>query len=181
MTETIQILDKNFSKSIDSQEIQSRIGQIADEINSQWKGKDLVFVAVLNGAFMFATDIIRRIELPCRVSFLKLASYQGSTSTGVIKQLVGINENLQNKTVIILEDIVDTGNTLDLVTQQLKSFYPAEIKIITLLYKPEACKYNFNLDFVGFSIPNDFIVGYGLDYNGLGRNLENIYTEIKNY
>ena len=173
---TIQLEDKKFKKSISSAEIQHQVQRIADEINAKSYKNEVIFVAVLNGAFMFATDILRRIHFPCRVSFLKLASYQGDTSTGKIKQLVGINEDLQCKSIIILEDIVDTGHTLDSIIRQLKAFEPAQIQIATLLFKPDACKHEFILDHVGFTIPNDFIVGYGLDYNGLGRNLEDIYS-----
>lgn len=176
---TIQLEDKKFKKSIDSADIQKQVQRIANEINAKTYKNEVIFVAVLNGAFMFATDILRRIQFPCRVSFLKLASYQGDTSTGQIKQLIGINEDIRDKSIIILEDIVDTGHTLDSIIRQLKAFEPAQIHIATLLYKPDACKHDFKLDHVGITIPNDFIVGYGLDYNGLGRNLENIYTVVE--
>lgn len=177
--DTIQLEDKVFKKSIESSQIQEQIQRIAHEINSCKFSHDVIFIAVLNGAFMFATDVVRRINFPCRISFLKLASYLGSSSTGAVKQLVGINEELKNKSIIVLEDIVDTGHTLDTVLKQLKSFDPAEIKIASLLYKPDACKHDFKIDHVGFTIPNDFIVGFGLDYNGLGRNLDDIYTIVK--
>ena len=174
----IQLGDKKFKKSIEPEEIQKQIQRIANEINAKTFINEVVFIAVLNGAFMFATDVLRRINFQCKISFLKLASYQGSRNTGAIKQLVGLNEDLKNRTVIILEDIVDTGHTLDNVIKQLKGFEPADIQIATLLFKPDSCNYNFKLDHIGFTIPNDFIVGFGLDYNGLGRNLEAVYTII---
>lgn len=176
--ETIQVLDKQFRKSIPSEKIQERIVNMADSLNKDLQGKEVIFIVVLNGAFMFATDILRKISLACKISFLKLASYQGSNSSGTIKQLVGINEDLSNKTLVILEDIVDTGNTLNSIIKQLNAFDPKEILIATLLYKPEACQFQFDLNYIGFTIPNQFIIGFGLDYNGLGRNFEDIFTII---
>ncbi len=175
---TVKILDKKFEISIPSEEIQLKIEMMADEINKELKDRSVVFVVILNGAFMFASDLYKRITLDSRISFLKLASYAGTSSTGNIKQLIGLNESLKDKTAVVVEDIIDTGDTLDSILKQLKGFEPAEIKIASLLHKPDSYGYEHKIDYLGFSIPNDFIVGYGLDYDGFGRNLQSIYTVL---
>lgn len=174
----INILDKHFSISIPAVKIQERVKELSIEINKDLANKEVVFVVILNGAFMFASDLYRQINFESRISFLKLASYQGTTSSGQVKQLIGLNEVIKDKTVVVIEDIVDTGHTLQGIFNQLGGFEPAEIKIASLLYKPESFQYNFKIDYLGFSIPNDFIVGYGLDYDGFGRNLDSIHTII---
>lgn len=174
----IKILDKQFDVSIPAEEIQMRIKELAEKINTDLAGKDVVFIVILNGAFMFASDLYKSINLESKISFLKLASYQGTSSTGQVKQLIGLNEDIKNKTVVVLEDIVDTGHTLDSINKQLGGFEPTEIRIASLLFKPESFQYDYKIDYLGFTIPNDFIVGYGLDYDGYGRNLESIYTII---
>ena len=173
---TVNILDKKFELSIPSKEIQLKIEMMADQINEELNDKAVVFIVILNGAFMFASDLYKRITLDSRISFLKLASYAGASSSGNIKQLIGLNESLKDKTVVVVEDIVDTGHTLDSILKQLTGFEPAEVKIASLLHKPDSYKYEHKIDYIGFSIPNDFIIGYGLDYDGFGRNLESIYT-----
>lgn len=125
---------------------------------------------------MFVSDLYKNITIPSQISFLKLASYQGTSSSGNVKRLIGINENIENKTVVIMEDIIDTGNTLENIIKQLKGYEPADIKVATLLFKPEAYTKDIAIDYIGLEIPNDFIVGYGLDYDGFGRNLRDIYT-----
>lgn len=174
----VKILDKHFKISISAKKIQKRIAELANQINSDFEGKEVVFVVILNGAFMFASDLYKRIKVESRISFLKLASYQGMSSSGNVKQLIGLNEALKNRTVIIVEDIVDRGHTLNDIYKQLGAFDPREIKIASLLFKPESYQYSYKIDYLGFSIPNDFIIGYGLDYNGYGRNLESIYTIV---
>ncbi|QQS52128.1 MAG: hypoxanthine phosphoribosyltransferase [Bacteroidota bacterium] len=169
---------KKFRISIPSSEIQLRISSLADQINDDLRNRELVFVVILNGAFMFASDLYRQVTLHSRISFLKMASYQGTSSSGQIKQLIGLNEIIKGKTVVLVEDIVDTGHTLDSALKQLASFEPAEIKIASLLFKPDSYLYHYKIDYLGFSIPNDFIIGYGLDYDGYGRNLNSIYTII---
>ncbi len=176
---TVQILDKKFSLSIPANEIQLKVEMMAEQINSDLKDKAVVFVVILNGAFMFASDLYKLITLDSRISFLKLASYSGTSSSGNVKQLIGLNESLKEKTVVVLEDIVDTGHTLDSILKQLKGFEPTEIKIASLLHKPEAYLHKYKIHYLGFNIPNDFIVGYGLDYEGFGRNLDSIYTLIE--
>lgn len=178
MSKEVQVLDKRFSVSITSDEIQRSIEKLAQQINTDLAGKDVIFLGILNGCFMFAGDLFKHIELPCQITFLKLASYQGTSSSGNVKRLIGINENIEGKTVVILEDIIDTGNTLDSIIKQLKGYEPADIKVATLLYKPDAYKKSFAIDYAAFKIPNEFIIGYGLDYDGYGRNLKDIYTII---
>lgn len=176
--ETKTIREKKFLISISATEIQTAVNKLAHKMNSELATGEVVFIGILNGSFMFASDLLKKIDLSCRISFIKTASYAGTKSTGEVLQLIGLNEDIKDKTVVIVEDIVDSGNTLDLVVKDLESYQPANIKIATLLFKPEAYRYDRKIDYIGFKIPNQFVVGYGLDYNGFGRNLESIYTEI---
>jgi len=175
----IRILDKTFREFITEETIQSRIQELAGKVNNDLAGKDVVFLGILNGAFLFAADLFRRIEFESRISFVKLASYEGTSSSGTIKELIGWNEDIRNKSIVVLEDIVDTGNTLERIVGELEIRKASEIRIATLLYKPDAYKKKIPLDYVGFEIPNDFVVGFGLDYDGYGRNLPSVYTLIK--
>ncbi len=175
----VKVLDKRFRMYIPEDQLQKRIAQMAEEINRDQKGKDVIFIGILNGVFLFAADLFRRINLDARISFLKLASYEGTSSTGKIKELIGWNEDITGKTVIVIEDIVDTGNTLERIVGELALRKAAEVKIATLLFKPEAYRKDVSIDYIGFEIPNDFVVGYGLDYDGYGRNLDSIYTLIQ--
>jgi hypoxanthine phosphoribosyltransferase len=175
----IEVLDKRFQLSISSNEINSIIEDLANQMNNDLVGKDVIFLGILNGSFMFAADLFKRINIPCQISFLKVASYSGTSTSGTVKRLIGINENIEDKTVVILEDIVDSGKTLEDLLKQLLGYGPKEIRIATLLFKPDACVVNLPLNYIGLKIPNDFIVGYGLDYDGFGRNYEDIYTLIK--
>lgn len=175
----VQVLDKKFKISIPESEIMKAIQKTAVKMNQDLKNKDVIFLGILNGCFLFAADLFRNIDIPCQITFLKLASYQGTSSTGTVKRLIGINEDIKNKTVIILEDIIDTGNTLESIIKQLRGYEPAEIKVATLLFKPDAYEKDIHIDYVGIDIPNDFIVGYGLDYDGYGRNLKDIYTIVE--
>ncbi len=175
----ISILDKTFKELITEEQIKNRIDELAGQINNDLAGKDVVFLGILNGAFLFAADLFRRIELESRISFIKLASYEGTSSSGAIRELIGWNEDIRNKTVVVIEDIVDTGNTLERVFGELVIRRASEIKIATMLYKPDAYKKDIFLDYVGFRIPNDFVVGYGLDYDGYGRNIPSVYTLVE--
>lgn len=169
--------DKEFRLSYSSEDIQSDIDVLSSKINHDLKNvKVPLFLSILNGSFMFTADLLKRFQHPCEVSFIKLASYEGTSSTGTVNELIGLKENIEGRTVIIVEDIVDTGHTLAKLHSELQKKNPAKILIATLLYKPESYKGNLKIDFIGKSIPNDFIVGYGLDYDGLGRNLPDIYT-----
>ncbi len=174
----VVILDKKFREFIPEHEIQKRIGEMALQINHDFSGKEVVFLGILNGAFMFAADIFRKIDLSARISFLKLASYSGTSSSGVIRELIGWNEDLKKKSVIIIEDIVDTGCTLEHTVNNLIIREVTDIKIVSMFLKPSVYKKNIPIDYVGFEIPNNFVVGYGLDYEGLGRNLPSIYSLV---
>jgi hypoxanthine phosphoribosyltransferase len=175
----IRIIDKDFRELLTGKVIQQRIEELARQINNDLTGKEVVFLGILNGAFLFAADLIRRIDFPARISFVKLASYQGTSSSGTIKELIGWNEDIKNKTIVVVEDIVDTGNTLERIVDELAIRKASEIKIAAMLFKPAAYTKSIPLDYIGFEIPNDFVVGYGLDYDGFGRNLSSVYTLIK--
>jgi len=175
---TVKIKDKEFSLSINADELHEAVSKVAHKINNDMEGKMPLFIAILNGSFMFASDLFKQLTIPCEISFVKLSSYQGTISTENVKKIIGLNDDIAGKTVIIVEDIVDTGFTITDIINDLKKYNPAEIKICTMLFKPDAYKKNIKLDYVGMEIPNDFIVGYGLDYDGLGRNLPDIYKII---
>jgi hypoxanthine phosphoribosyltransferase len=176
---TIQIKDKKFAVSISEKEIQEQVTRVADEINRDLAGKNPLFLSVLNGSFMFTADLMKRVNIPCEISFVKLASYQGVSSTGVIKEVIGVNEDLTDRTIVIVEDIVDTGLTMQRLIETLGTRAPKEIRIATLLVKPGKLKVDLDIKYVAFKIPNDFIVGYGLDYDGYGRNYPEIYTVVE--
>jgi len=177
---TIRLKDKEFKEFISAEKIQEAIEKVAANLNKDMNEEEVpLFISILNGSFMFTADLIKHVKFDCEISFLKLASYQGDSSTGKVKQLVGINEKIEGRTVIVLEDIVDTGLTLIEIKKQLEALNPKAIKIATLLLKPDAYHNQIPLDYVGLEIPNDFIVGYGLDYDGLGRNYPNIYSVVK--
>jgi hypoxanthine phosphoribosyltransferase len=175
----IHVLDKTFRELITEKTIHDRIEQLAIQLNNDLSGKDVVFLGILNGAFLFAADLFKRIDFQARISFVKLASYEGTGSSGSIKELIGWNEDIKNKTIVVIEDIVDTGNTLERIVDELVIRKASVIKIATMLYKPAAYTKNIPLDYVGFEIPNDFVIGYGLDYDGYGRNLPSVYTLIR--
>lgn len=175
----IKVLDKEFELFIPYEKIRSVVEKMADDMNRDLAGKSPLFLCVLNGAFMFAAEVFKRVSLlDTEISFVKLASYEGTSSTGKLKELIGLNEDLQGRTVVILEDIIDTGITIENTIKQIKAKNAAEVYVATLLLKPEALIREINIDYVGLEIPNDFIVGYGLDYNGRGRNLIDIYKVV---
>lgn len=175
----VKILDKEFETSITEETILKSIDGVADKINAELADKNPLFVCVLNGAFMFAADLMKRITIPCQISFVKVASYSGTQTTGSVKQLIGFNEDVKGRTVVLIEDIVDTGITIDGLAKQVESMGAADVKIATMLFKPESCRPDIKPSFIGMNIPNAFIVGYGLDYDGYGRNLKDIYTLVK--
>lgn len=174
----IQILDKKFTEFIPEKEIQEKIVELAARIDNDFEGREVIFIGILNGAFMFAADLFKRLNLKARISFLKLASYSGTNSSGAVKDLIGCNDDLEGKNVIIIEDIVDTGITLEHIVNSLTGRKPKEIKVAALLIKPEAYRKSIPVDYSGFEIPDNFVVGYGLDYEGYGRNLPSIYTLV---
>ena len=177
--DTIKINDRRFRISIPEAEIKNRIKTVAAQISKDMEGKNPLFLGVLNGAFIFAADLMREMTIPCEISFVKLASYQGTTSTGTIQEVIGINENLTGRTVIIVEDIVESGATMKRMIEQLGTRNPASVHICTLFFKPDKLKEDLELDYVVFRIPDDFILGYGLDYDQAGRGLKDIYTIIE--
>jgi len=178
MNTRVKVHDKLFELSINENAIQKEVTRIAKEMNSELADKDPIFMGILNGAFMFASDLYKQLTFPCQITFLKLASYSGTSSTGTVKQLIGINRDLKDRVVVVLEDIVDTGITLETIIRQLSGYEPAEIKVATFLHKPDATIKEVKLDYVGMEIPNDFIIGYGLDYDGYGRNFKEIYQLV---
>jgi hypoxanthine phosphoribosyltransferase len=171
----IRLHDKQFKPFISAKEIDFAIENMVKEIEDDFTDETPVFVGVLNGAFMVVSDLIKKYSLPCEVSFIKLASYEGTSSTNNVKQLIGINQNLEGRSVVVIEDIVDTGSTLEELKDLFKKQNVKHFKIATLFLKPEAYKKDIKIDYVGIRIPNKFIVGYGLDYDGLGRNLPEVY------
>jgi len=176
--DTIKIKDKSFAVSIRHDDIQKEVMRVAGEINRDLEGKNPLFLSVLNGAFMFTADLMKYITIPCEVSFVKLASYQGVASTGTIKEVIGINEDITDRTVVIVEDIVDTGFTMQRLLETLGTRGPKEIHIASLLVKPDKLQVELDIKYAAMHIPNDFIVGYGLDYDGFGRNYPDIYTIV---
>lgn len=175
MQNEVEVNGKRFRVSFKAEQIQARVAELSAQMNADLAGKDVVFLSILNGSFMFAADLLKNIDLLCRISFVKFSSYQGAQSTGNVKELIGLNENLKGKTVVIIEDIVDTGKTMADLLDYLKRYEPAEVRIATLMFKPGKCQGNLKINYYGFSIPDDFIIGYGLDYDGLGRNFKDIY------
>lgn len=175
----IQIKDKRFKTFIPEEKIMKEVARVADEINRDLSGTNPLFISVLNGSFMFTADLMKHLTMPCEVSFVKLASYEGTSSTGKVKELVGLSDDITGRTVVIVEDIVDTGLTMRQLVETLRARGPKEIRIATLLVKPDKLKVKLDIDYVAMNIPNDFIVGYGLDYDGLGRNYRDIYTVIE--
>ncbi len=175
----IKIHDKYFEPFILFNEIEHAINKLADNINEDIEGQVPIFLVILNGSFMFAGDLLKKIEVPCEVSFVKLTSYAGTKSTEKVRQLIGFNEDITGRTIIIVEDIIDSGITMENVLGQLEKMGAVDVRIATLLFKPEAFQKSYKIDYVGIDIPNDFIVGYGLDYDSQGRNLKDIYKIIE--
>ena len=172
----IKILDKTFRTFIPKEEIQQRVKAVAEKLNKDMDGKNPLLLAVLNGSFIFAADLMRNITIPCEISFVKLASYQGTTSTGKIKEVIGLNEDLTDRTVVIVEDIIDTGSTMKQMIESLGTRNPKSVHICSLLVKPGKLQVPLNIEYAAMEIPNDFIVGYGLNYDQQGRQLEDIYV-----
>ena len=172
----VKIKDKTFKTSITEAQIKERVKELARQLSEDLKDKNPLLLGVLNGSFIFAAVLMREMTIPCEISFVKLASYQGITSTGKVHEVLGINEDLTGRTVVIVEDIVDTGRTMKQMIESLGTRNPASVHICTLFVKPEKLEEQLNIEYAAFSIPNDFIVGYGLDYDQQGRWLKEIYT-----
>lgn len=175
----IQLHDKKFTPYLTAEQIDVEIQRIAAEINQTHQGQRPLFIAILNGSFMFASDLFKSLTIETEICFIKLASYKGTKSTGQVITSIGLDVSLKDRHVIVVEDIVDTGKTLSEFLPQLENQSPASLKIATLLYKPDALKHPLQLDYVGFSVPNKFLLGFGLDYDGLGRNLKQIYQLVE--
>lgn len=176
--ELIQVHDKQFKPYIDALQISGQISRMAAEINRDYEGKRPLFIAILNGAFIFAADLFKEISIEAEICFIKLASYKGIKSTGQVITAIGLDVDLVGRELIILEDIVDTGKTLTQFLPQIHNQRPASLKIAALLHKPEAMVHPIKIDYLGFSVPNKFLLGYGLDYDGLGRNIKEIYQLV---
>ena len=176
---TIDIKDKTFETLIPEEEIMRRVKTVADRISNDLKGKKPLLLGVLNGSFIFAADLMRMLTIESEISFVKMTSYQGTESTGKVKKLVGLNEDIEGRTVVIVEDIVDTGKTMKRMLESLGTRNPDSLHICTLLVKPNKLEENLNIEYAAMEIPNDFIVGYGLDYDQQGRNLRDIYTVVE--
>lgn len=176
---TIKVKDKEFAISIPEERILTEVDRLAARLNRDLEGENPLFLCVLNGSFVFAADLFRRIDIPAEISFVKLASYEGTASTGKVKELVGLVEDITGRTVVVVEDIVDTGRTMQKLVADLKSRGPKAVHVCTLLLKPEKLQVDLDVEYVALEIPNDFIVGYGLDYDGYGRNLRDIYTVVE--
>jgi len=178
VSEVIEILDLKFQPYISSEKIDRVVGDLARRINEDYQGKNPLFLSVLNGSFIFTSDLLKKISLLCNIEFVRLKSYDGTQSTENVREVLGLNVDIKNRDIIVIEDIVDTGHTLAHFIVYLKTREPKSIKLASLIFKKEAFQKDFELDYVGFEIENKFIVGYGLDYNEYGRNLDSIYQLI---
>lgn len=174
----IQIKDKEFALSIPENDILAAVKRVGEEINRDMVDKDPLFICVLNGAFMFAGDLMKTVNIPCEITFVKLSSYDGIYTTGAVKEIIGLNESVVDRNVVVVEDIVDTGITMERILSSLNAKGAKSIRVATFLQKPDALQRDIQIDYIAMKIPNDFIVGYGLDYDGYGRNLKDIYTVV---
>jgi hypoxanthine phosphoribosyltransferase len=175
----IRLHDKLFDSYLTQEEIQTRVSFIAEQLNTEYESKRPLFIAILNGSFIFASDLFKKLHIEAEICFIKLASYKGSKSTGHVVTAIGLDAEIFGRDVIIIEDIVDTGKTLNEFLPQLHHQQPASLKIVALLHKAEATKFPVSIDYLGFTIPDKFVVGYGLDYDGLGRNIPEIYKVVE--
>ena len=175
----VQVRELVFEKFIGKDEIDVAVQKVAVEINRDYAGKNPLLLAILNGSFIFASDLMRKLTIPCEISFVKFASYAGTLTTSKVKELIGVSEELEGRHIIVVEDIVDTGITMHKLLQDIREKNPIDVRVACFCFKPEAFEKSFSIDYLGMEIPNDFIVGYGLDYNGYGRNLPDIYKVVK--
>lgn len=175
---TVKVLDKEFSLYIPQEKIENAIQTVADQLNKDMADKEPLFLVILNGAFMFASELFKRLTIPCEISFVKLSSYAGTETTNVVRELIGLDHSLEGRHVVIVEDIVDTGHTMNYTIQKLYDLKATDVRIATLFFKPNSFQYDFPIHYKAMDISNEFIVGYGLDYNQRGRNLPDIYKVI---
>ena len=176
MEDSILVKDRYFKTFISAEQIVLRVQELGEQISMEMKGREPLFLVVLNGAFVFAADLLRSVTTPCHVSFIRVSSYDGMESTGRLTQVLGLTEKIEGRSVVIVEDIIDSGLTMQALTEQLQAMRPADLRICTLLAKPGNLQAELHIDYCAFRIPNDFIVGYGLDYDGYGRELRDIYV-----
>ncbi len=175
MSATIKVHDKEFVPFLTAEEIDQQIIRLANEINRDYRAKNPLFISILNGSFMFSSDLFKKLTIESEICFIKLASYKGVKSSGKVITAIGLDAELYKRHVVIIEDIVDTGKTMSELLPQLRNHHPSSLKICSLLHKPDQMMFDIKIDYLGFSIPNKFVVGYGLDYDGLGRNIPSIY------
>jgi hypoxanthine phosphoribosyltransferase len=175
----ITVLDKTFESYISHEKIDQAIQKIAKQLENDLADENPLFLVILNGAFMFAGDLFKKFTFPAEISFIKFVSYQGTQSTGTVRQLIGLDEDIEGRTIVLVEDIVDTGVSMEKVLEYLADKKAKDIRIATLLFKPNSYKKHFKVNYIGLEIPNDFIIGYGLDYNGQARNLKDIYKIVQ--
>lgn len=178
--DTIQVKDKYFRPFLSAEDISKRVAEIGAQVSRDLEGKNPLFLAILNGSYVFAADLLRYITTPCEISFIRVSSYSGMESTGKLTEVIGLKENIEGRTVVIVEDIIDSGFTMEGLVKSLKAKNPADLRICTLLTKPGNLKVDLDIPYCAYEIPNDFIVGYGLDYDGYGRNLPAIYVVDNN-
>lgn len=176
--EIIKVLDKEFKLYIKQEEIEHVIKDIANQINEEYKDKNPLFLVMLNGAFMFASQLFKELTIDCETSFVKYASYEGTQSTCEVKELIGLNSSIEGRDIVIIEDIIDSGFTMSCLLKKLEAMKATSVKIATMLFKPNAFKFDYKIDYIGMNIGNEFIVGYGLDYNQHGRNYGSIYKVV---
>ncbi len=174
----IKVHDKEFEIYIPQDQIERAIKKVAEQINRDFAGKNPLFLIVLNGAFMFAAELFKNVEIECEISFVKLSSYRGTESTSVVRELIGLDHSVSGRNIVLVEDIIDSGLTMLYTMDNLRKLEAKDVKIATLLFKPHAFKYSYPIDYIGIEIPNDFIIGYGLDYNEHARNLPDIYKIV---
>lgn len=174
----IKILDKEFKLAMANLHIKRAVENLATQINNEYKDQEVLFISILNGSFMFTAELMKKIDLKCKISFIKVKSYAGDSSTGNVVELIGLTEDIKGLNVVILEDIVDTGTTLSQLCTDLKKMNPASLRVAALLFKPQAYQKSLIIDYVGIEMANEFLVGFGLDYAGYGRNLEDIYKAV---
>jgi hypoxanthine phosphoribosyltransferase len=179
MSKAITVHDKEFKEFISAEKINASVCDIAARINTEYADKCPLFISVLNGSFIFTADLLRIVSIPCELTFIKVTSYQGTTTSGVVNNIFGLNQPLKDRHIIIVEDIVDTGITINNLIDQFEREHPASIKVATALFKPNAYQKTRKIDFVGLEVGNEFLIGYGLDYNGLGRNISSIYKIVE--
>ncbi len=176
---TIKVLDKEFELYIKQEEIEDVIKGIACRINEEYKDKNPLFLVMLNGAFMFASQLFKELTIDCETSFVKYSSYDGTQSTYEVKELIGLDSSIEGRDIVIIEDIIDTGFTMKCLLQKLHDMKVSSVKVATMLFKPDAFKFDYTIDYIGLNIGNEFIVGYGLDYNQHGRNYGSIYKVVE--